>query len=85
MAPEPFKEFCEEFHRELNRRRVGESAARDATRGELERTERRIRRIVSVITEDDAPMRALKEELVSLEAHQLTLRGDSLPQMWRRY
>jgi hypothetical protein len=74
MAPEPFKAFCEEFHREVNRLRAGENAARDAKRSELDRIERRICRIVELITDDDAPLRALKEELVSLEARQLTLR-----------
>jgi site-specific DNA recombinase len=76
MAPEPFKAFCEEFHREVNRLRVGENAARDARRSELDRIERRIRRIVELITEDDMPVRALKEELVSLESRQLTLQRE---------
>jgi site-specific DNA recombinase len=73
MAPEPFKIFCEEFHREINRLRSDKNAEAEAQRSELDRVERRIRRIVGLITEDDAPLRALKGELVSLEARQLAL------------
>jgi site-specific DNA recombinase len=76
MAPEPFKVFCEEFHREINRLRMDANAAAQSQQGELNRVERRIRRIVELITEDDAPLRALKEELVSLEARQLTLQQE---------
>ena len=61
MAPELFKTFCEEFHRELNRLRIEGNAEIDFKRQDLERTERRIRRIIELITEDDVPVRALKE------------------------
>jgi hypothetical protein len=52
-----------------------ESAAKHA---ELDHIERRIRRIVELITDDDARLRALnlKQELVSLEARQLTLQQE---------
>src|SRR5262249_3884452 len=76
MAPDLFKVFCEEFHRELNRLRADGNAAAEAKRIELDRIERRIRRIIEVITDDDAPMRALKQELVDLEACQLTLQQE---------
>jgi site-specific DNA recombinase len=76
MAPELFKAFCEEFHREVNRQRVAENAAAETKRQELDRGERRIRRIVEVIADDDAPVRALKEELVTLEARQDALRRE---------
>jgi plasmid stabilization system protein ParE len=49
------------------------NAAAEARQNEIERVERRIRRIVALITEDDAPIRALKQELVALEARQLLL------------
>jgi DNA invertase Pin-like site-specific DNA recombinase len=73
MEPDLFKVFCEEFHRELNRQRHDEQAAVAAKRKELDQVERRIRRIVELITDDDAPLRALKQELVTLEARQLVL------------
>jgi site-specific DNA recombinase len=76
MAPDLFKTFCEEFHREVNRLRADGNAAAEAKRIELDRIERRIRRIVELITDDDAPIRALKHELVTLEARQLTLRQE---------
>ena len=70
MQPDLFKAFCEEFHREVNRLRTAENTVADAKRAKLDRIERRIRRIVELITEDDAPLRALKQELVALEARQ---------------
>jgi hypothetical protein len=76
LAPDLFKTFCEEFHRELNRLRINGDADLDAKRREMERTARRIRRIVELITEDDMPVRALKAELVVLETRQLTLQQE---------
>ena len=76
MAPELFKAFCEEFHREVNRLRIDGNAAAEAKRIDLDRIERRIRRIVELITDDDAPVRALKQELVDIEARQLTLQRE---------
>ena len=73
MQPDLFKAFCEEFHREVNRLRMAENGAAEAKCAELDRVERRIRRLVELVTEDDAPVRVLKQELVTLEARQLTL------------
>ena len=70
MAPELFKEFCTEFHRELNRLRSEGNAELEAQRVELVRIERRTRKLVELITEDDAPVKALKAELRTLEARQ---------------
>ena len=63
MEPELFKVFCEEFHREVNRLRIDENAAAAMQRAELDHLERRIRRIVELITDEDAPVRA--EERIS--------------------
>jgi site-specific DNA recombinase len=46
MAPDLFKVFCEEFHREVNRLRMEDSAIVDAQRDDLRRVESRIRRLV---------------------------------------
>ena len=73
MEPELFKVFCEEFHREMNRLRSDENAASATKRAELDHVDRRIRRIVELITDDEAPVRALKQELITLEARQLAL------------
>jgi len=76
MEPDLFKVFCEEFHREVNRLRSHQNAAAATRRMELDQVERRIRRIVELITDDDAPVRALKQELVILEVQQLRLQGE---------
>lgn len=73
LEPELFKVFCDEFHREVNRLRSDENAAIATKRGELDHVDRRICRIVTLITDDDAPVRALKQELITLEARQLAL------------
>lgn len=70
MDPDLFKIVAEEFQREVNRLRAEESGKERQTKAELERIERRIAKLVSLITEDDAPVRALKQELVQLEARQ---------------
>ena len=76
MQPDLFKAFCEEFHSQVNRFRMEENGAVAARRAELDRVERRIHLIVELITDDDAPLRALKQELMTLEARQLTLRHE---------
>lgn len=54
MAPELFKEFADEFFREVNRLRQGESARLDGARSELRTIERRIQRIVDAIADGTA-------------------------------
>ena len=74
MDPALFKEFAEEFYREINRLRLQQSATQDVKRQELTRIEQRIRRIVDAIA-DGAPARALKDELLALEDRQETLQA----------
>ncbi|MFZ2004132.1 MAG: hypothetical protein WAV02_03535 [Stellaceae bacterium] len=76
MEPDLFKVFCDEFHRELNRLRIDENAAAATKRAELDHLDRRIRRIVELITDEDASVRALRQELITLEARQLGLQQD---------
>jgi len=73
MAPDLFKEFCQEYHREVNRLRGEENAAVEGQKAELARIERRTRKLVELITEDNAPVKALKQELKDLEARQAEL------------
>jgi site-specific DNA recombinase len=73
MAPDLFKAFCQEFHREVNRLRSEENASVDGQKAELARIERRIGKLVELITDDDAPVKALKADLKSLEARQAEL------------
>jgi hypothetical protein len=73
MAPGLFKEFCQAFHAEVNRLRHEENATAEAEKMELGRVDRRIRKLVELITDDDAPVKALKDELKLLEARQTEL------------
>src|SRR6185312_10206224 len=72
MDPALFEVFAEEFHRELNRLRNEEQATRALHLDEQSTIERRLRKVVNAIT-DGAPVRALKEELMRLEARQQEL------------
>src|SRR5262245_8112661 len=74
MDPQLFKEFAEEFYREINRLRMAESAKLDTARVELERVGRWLRKIVDAIA-DGAAVRTLKDELLTLEARQDELKG----------
>jgi chromosome segregation ATPase len=76
IIPDLFKEFCQEFHREINRLRNSEGHAIETQRAELAQVERRIRKLVELITEDDAPVKALKNELKALESRQAELQGE---------
>jgi hypothetical protein len=73
MEPELFKAFCEEFHREVNRLRIDESSTLDAQRTALDKVKRRTGKLIELITEDDAPVQAMKAELRALEAKQIEL------------
>jgi DNA invertase Pin-like site-specific DNA recombinase len=73
MAPDLFKEFCQEYHREVNRLRSEENATLEGQKVELAHIERRTRKLVALITEDDAPVKVLKQELKALEARQAEL------------
>ena len=57
----------------MNRLRSEGNATVDGQRAELARIERRIYKLVDLITEDDAPVKALKDELRMLEARQVEL------------
>jgi hypothetical protein len=73
MAPTLFREFCGEFQRELNRLRGRENADLEMRRAQLARIGQRVRKLVALITEDDAPVKALKAELRTLETQQADL------------
>jgi hypothetical protein len=73
MDADLFKEFCQEYHREVNRLRSEENATLDGQKAELARIERRTLKLVELITEDDAPVKALKAKLKVLEVRQAEL------------
>lgn len=72
MEPGLFKEFCAEFTREVNRRRIERSTGLEATRRQLERTEKQIRGIIEAIKEGMFQP-SMKSEMDALEARKAEL------------
>src|SRR5260370_26890242 len=68
MEPELFKVFCDEVHRDVNRLRNDENAASATKRAELDHVDPRIRRLVVLMTDHQAAVRALQQELIALQA-----------------
>jgi hypothetical protein len=66
MDPALFKEFADEFYREINRLRMAEASKADLATAELAAVERKLRKIVEAISEG-VPARTLKDELLTLE------------------
>ncbi len=67
MEPALFREFCEEFTREVNRLRMEETASITAAQSELVRVKRDIDRTIQAIL-DGVPGAAVKEKMGRLEA-----------------
>ncbi|WP_246648856.1 hypothetical protein [Bradyrhizobium canariense] len=72
MKPELFKEFCQEFTREVNRLRIERGADIEAQRRELERTDRELDKGVQAILEG-VPGAKLKDKIGALEARKAEL------------
>ena len=72
MEPELFKEFCEEFTREVNRARIERSAAVVGQRKELEKVHRDLDRAIQAIL-DGVPGIQLKDKIGGLEARKAEL------------
>ena len=68
MDPALFKEFADDFYKEVNRLRIAEAAQTERARADLEAVERKLRKIVEAIS-DGVPARTLKDELLRLETH----------------
>jgi len=67
MDPSLFKEFCDEFTREVNRLRMEAGASLNAARSELPKIERQIRGIIEAI-KDGLYQPSMKVEMERLEA-----------------
>ena len=67
MDPALFREFCEEFTREVNRLRMAETDSITAAQAELARVKRDIDRTIQAIL-DGVPGSAVKEKMGRLEA-----------------
>ncbi|WP_036044847.1 recombinase family protein [Bradyrhizobium yuanmingense] len=72
MEPELFKEFCEEFTREVNRLRIERRTDQDAWQSELGRVEKQIRGIIAAIN-DGMYQPSMKAEMDALEARKAEL------------
>ncbi|GLI25721.1 recombinase family protein [Xanthobacter flavus] len=77
MDPALFKEFCEEFTREMNRLRMEGRASIDAAEAEIKRIDRELDKLMKLILasdSDDAPTRMMKQ-MKELEARQKELKA----------
>jgi hypothetical protein len=72
MEPALFEEFAREFIAEVNRSRSEVSSAKAAMRGDLERLERQIKRLVDAIL-DGADAQPINAKLKELEAKRVRL------------
>lgn len=67
MDPALFKEFCDEFTREMNRLRMEGRASIDAADAELKRIERELEKIMDLYLKDAMPIDMVKERSAKLE------------------
>lgn len=72
MEPGLFKEFCAEFTREVNRRRIERSSDAEGWRRELERTDRDLDKAIDAILQGIPPLK-LKDKIEKLEARKAEL------------
>jgi DNA invertase Pin-like site-specific DNA recombinase len=72
MEPELFQLFCEEFTREVNKRRIQERTQIEADRRELARIERDLEKLVQALL-DGVPAAAVKAKMEKLEARKAEL------------
>ena len=70
MDPALFKEFCDEFTRQMNRRRMEARASLDVARGEAKRIDRELERLVQHIAEGHGEGRAIGKRIATLEGRQ---------------
>ena len=72
MDPALFAAFCQEFTHEVNRARIEARASLEAARQEIERIDRRLKKLVEAIV-DGVPALTLKDELLGGEARKADL------------
>ena len=73
MNPTLFKDFCEEFTREMNRLRMEGRATLDAARLELKRIDREMEKLVQALLDETLPAAVIKERSSKLEARKTDL------------
>lgn len=72
MAPDLFKEFCQEFTREVNRRRIERSSDLESWRTESERIERELQKLLTAI-KTGGPIEAIVSDMKRLEGRKAEL------------
>lgn len=72
MDPALFKEFCDEFTREMNRLRIEGRASLEAARSEVKRIDRELDTLLDLILKG-GPAERLNAKMVELEAHKREL------------
>jgi site-specific DNA recombinase len=68
MDPALFKEFCDEFTREMNRLRIEGRTSIDASQAEMKRIERDLEKIMDLYLKDAMPIEMVRERSKKLEA-----------------
>ncbi|AHJ62534.1 Site-specific recombinase [Granulibacter bethesdensis] len=74
MDPALFKEFCDEFTREMNRLRMKGRSSIDAAQAEIKRIDRELDTLLNLILKGGAAER-LNEKMVGLERRQKALKA----------
>ena len=74
MDPAMFREFCEEFTREVNRQRIEGRATLDAAQAEIRRIDRELERLLQVLLNGGAAD-TINAAMLKLEARQKDLRA----------
>jgi hypothetical protein len=72
MDPALFREFCDEFTKEVNRLRIERGADLEGWKRELERTDRELDKAIDAILQGVPPLK-LKEKIEKLEARKAEL------------
>ena len=73
MDPGLFKDFCDEFTREMNRLRMEGRATLDAARSELRRIDREMEKLVQALLAETLPAAVIKERSSKLEVRKTEL------------
>jgi hypothetical protein len=73
MDPALFREFCDEFTREMNRLRMEDRASIDAARTEVRKIERELEKLMQLFLNDAMPIEMVKERSSKLEARKVEL------------
>jgi site-specific DNA recombinase len=75
MDPALFKEFCDEFTRQMNRRRMEARAGIDAARSELRRIEREFETLMQALLKGTLPEERIKARSDQLEHRKVQVEG----------